>query len=226
MSEDATFFYPNRFMTVRVKILGHEPPIVATTDQFTASRDIRSLIDATYLQSLIPEGPSLLSNMVTPKPQCRFVYGTKSGGGEHVIGMLSRRLKISMWLEAKASSTLRNTDVNYPPGWLDMKVQNVLVVRDLPVPFHISLTGAQMMVNFAGGSEIQSSDFLPSYRNHIYWKSRPNVTVALGSTLNSIAQTTEIGNGVTGHATKSYADCSFCGHKKAKYICSRCHSEW
>jgi len=63
-----------------VKILGHEQPINATTDhQLRDNYEIRSarMIDYSYLQSLSPEGTSLLDkSIVTPTPPCTRVMGT------------------------------------------------------------------------------------------------------------------------------------------------------
>lgn len=242
MSNDPpAHWYPNLTATLMVKVLGH-PKVGATTDQGCASHETRHFIDYNYLRSLQPEGPALLESLVTPTPPCQKLTGTIKDGGEEVVGMLKERLRVSLYLEAAAvydpnyfndrERSSEDERERYPKGWLDLKLQNVLVIRDLPVPFHLSLKRAKMWVSLPHSTRINPRCFPEAFRSHIYWQPSAERPLSVGSVAflgeeRAVQLRQDIQSAATGRETKAYPPCKNCGGKNRKLLCcSVCKRAW
>lgn len=102
----------------------------ASQDLGCANYEIRHFVSGAYLAS-IPGGQAYLDNILDPTPPCISLWGTKSDREEIVVGMLKKRLPVTVWVGPRG-------------GWMSLKLQNVLVIDELPVPLHISLKALEL----------------------------------------------------------------------------------
>lgn len=218
-------FYPSLTDAACVKFLGKDK-IAATHDLGCGDFEIRHFIDAAYLLSLDGGKELLESSLIEPTPACTKVGGTGKEGGENVMGMLSQRLKVPFYNFTTQS-------------WVLLKLQNVLVVDDLPVPFHISLKSLFDWTNvdengnpslkdktnpydFIRRCPWRSPGFFPArYYRHSYWNP-PTRAIHVGNIDHQM--TSNIRNSKTGtpDEAKLTAVCGGCGARGAKRHCSRC----
>ena len=117
-------FYPNLGSLIEVKVNGAEPSVFSTNDYMTANDEVRHYIDEHYLHAFVPGGKEL--QVVDPNPPCTKLGMARNPGGEVVLGMLEKRLAVACFNPKNST-------------WLQVKLRNVLVVRNMPVPIHISL---------------------------------------------------------------------------------------
>ena len=121
MRAGVAVFYPSLMGMINV----HMPNVVvqATTDFGTACSELRHFIDATTLSEL-NGGASLMTSVVAPQPSVTKMMA-RGGGGQKILGMLSQPL-----LAQYTISDGRR---------VAMKLEEVLVIDNFPVPLHISM---------------------------------------------------------------------------------------
>jgi hypothetical protein len=86
------------------------------------------------------------------------LWGTHKEQGEAVDGMLKNRLSVSVY----AWPSQR---------WIQLKLHNVLVIDELPVPFHLSLSALKLWphAEVQNGTRFTRTAFTESYHGHPYW---------------------------------------------------------
>jgi hypothetical protein len=130
--------------------------------------------------------------------------------------MLSKRLKVSCYFVQGA----RGSQQDYASGWVQLKLQNVLVIDELPVPVHISLKGLELYPVDQTFNHMRAKSFPPRFHSHIYWNKSNLINVGtLSSTM-----TRTIMDASTGHPNriKEGKVCASCGNLSAKFHCSNC----
>jgi len=164
--------------------------------------------------------------MTTPTPLCTVLNGTNTKGGERVVGILQKRLLVSLYLDHGAFQ--EDSSEKYAAGtWLELKLQNVLVVENMPVPFHLSVKGARINLNFSLSHKPSwKSDFPPQYQRHVYWPSdnttqgSRNVVHLAGNLEPGASQ--YIRDNLTGKPGTIRPSCQVCGKANASFRCSVC----
>lgn len=212
---DKASYLPNLCFSLKLKVLDADE-VFASNDLGCANFEIRHFIDRNYLAS-IAGGQEYLDTIVNPTPPCGGLWGTKRrSGDETVVGMLSTRLKVSIYRGSKS-------------GWVLAKLQNVLVIDELPVPIHISLKSLELYPDsdVQSGVRFTKSIFPPSFQRHPYWNEGRNV-LYVGSYGHMNARenatlTRNIIEGRSGRADtiKTGRVCLTCG-KGCTMTCSRC----
>jgi hypothetical protein len=209
-------FCPSLCFTLTVRIL-EAPEVQGTHDLGAVNFEVRHFIDQAFLAS-IPGGQELLESVTTPTPPCSVLYGTKKEGGERVVAMLSKRLKVSCYFVQGAR---QNSQQDLANGWVQLKLQNVLVVDELPVPIHISLKGLGLCPLDQTFVDMRAELFPSKFRSHAYWNTSD--LAFLGDW--SSAKTQTILDASTGrpNAIKEGKVCASCGNLSLQfYHCSRC----
>ena len=115
---------------------------------------------------------SQFGEVVAPHPPCMRLNGTRAEGGNVVIGMLKNPIKVKL---LKATKDTKGRNLGRGQG-VEIELRNVLVVKKLPVPLHIS-TKADWSVldtggfdpNFADNRKMQKGNFPQRFRDHPYW---------------------------------------------------------
>jgi len=223
MSDTTTAsFYPNICQTYKVRVLDAEP-VNASNDWGTANYEVRHFIDRDYLASIDQE-EGIMESLISPTPPCHTVWGTKTEGGETVVGMLSRRLTI----------TLLTDSIH---GWQQVKLRNVLVIDRLPVPIHVSLktllkeTNINLSYNSNNSSMLCVTSVPRSFRDHPYWNDDGR-TVMMGSVgAEGVDRTNQLTTKITENATgrpnklKMGEACANCGLSYCTMQCARCEKE-
>jgi len=210
---DKASYYPNICFAVKVKVLDAEE-VYASQDLGAANYEIRHFIDKKYLLS-IPGGQEYLDTLVAPTPPCSELYGTKrETRNEIVVGMLSKRLKVAIYVGA------RN-------GWKLSKLSNVLVIEELPVPIHVSLKSLKVYPD-EQPFNFDKDVFPVSYHSHPYWTSDLE---NLGSVFHMTGEENKrlkqnVIEGRTGRPDTNYTGraCSNCGKLNCTLQCSQCKS--
>lgn len=148
MTDSTASFLPNLGFGTKVRVLDADPVF--------ASNDF-----ALRTTSLYRSGIPLLSLLVEPTPFCDKIWGTRKDE-DRVLGMLRYRLNISIYTGEKE-------------GWVEAKLQNVLVIDALPVPLHVSLKALDL---FPGNLtfNFKASIFPEKFRSHPYWNPDESTT--------------------------------------------------
>lgn len=173
-------FYPSLLDHFETIVMDIDDKIVwATTDQGTANSERRHFIDREYLVSL-EGGRGLLDSLTAPTPPCTALQGTRRENGDVVLGMLSSRLRVKC--NFNSISIKRDKCCATHKGWVQFKLQNVLVVESMPVPIHISMKDldAHMSNFYENGktySRLQPQLFADQYQRHPYWELGNSITV-------------------------------------------------
>ena len=169
-SNQSALFYPNLCGVIQVRLSeeGSSNPIYATNDYFAASSEVRHFIDAQFLREL---NPQLVHSIVTPTPPCTSLWGTfrnqRDETPARVLGMLRSPLHISVHMGRNHS-------------WVQAKLNNVLVVEDLPVPLHVSLKSLGLFPQFQDMPKFSRSKFPRNYHQHGYWTRDQNDVAVVG----------------------------------------------
>lgn len=166
--------------------------------------------------------------MVEPTPSCSGINGTKSDA-DHVVGMIKKRLRVSLLVGDRT-------------GWVQYRLQNVLVVDRLPVPIHISWNALDRLMPDRIDSwdegllmlqpSLRSTIFPPRFRSHPYW-SRGN-EVYIGSIASeglerTLQLTQEVEESATGRPSQLRRGraCATCGTASSDLrVCGRCRAEY
>ena len=153
------FFYPNLCCSLEIRVCGVRAHV--SNDFMAFCAENRHYIDVEFLKSL-DGGSDLLAGVVPLVPPCTKLTGTGSPGGETVIGMMARPLKISA--------------ICNDGHEVEVKLKNVLVIDRLPVPLHVSSKGlgddrgerfgGQFWMN---GAQFKAHKFPPEFQDHPYW---------------------------------------------------------
>jgi MYND finger len=210
---DKASFYPHLGFAIKVRILDAEE-VHASQDFMTANFEIRHFVDRNYLASIVPAGRDLLqAGLVDPAPPCSFLWGTYKEQDEVVVGMLKKRLSVSI-------------NAGHSQGWVQVKLQNVLVVDELPVPFHISLKALKLYPDreVQNGTRLTKNAFPESYHRHPYWNrgdrrvtnvGNPDLEGRLAQNIiqNATGRPNEVKRGVA---------CGNCGKLDCHLQCSAC----
>lgn len=225
-------YYPNLSSVTPIRIGGaHE--VNATNDCLAATSEVRHFVDYNYLRSIESAYiGGLVQNMIEPTPPCNKLTGTFTPGGDEVIGMLPFRLHIALYLE-DGFYTLRDGDINERnlnvKSWTMVKLANVLVVKSLPVPLHISFRGLgkDFSPKPSFGRHMRAGLFPPTFRSHAYWNKGQDVISVSELTISSIedfnARSQFLLDGRTGKPNQtSFKVCLNCGSFEAREHCSRC----
>ena len=218
-------FYPNLCSVIKVRVHGAEAPIYCCHDLGAYNDEIRHFMDENYLREVVPGGRDL--KIVDPSPPCTTLGMTKTPNGEPVVGMLEKRLSVAGFKPTTKS-------------WLEIKLSNVLVVRNLPVPLCISTKNlvheATSQAEKTAICALQqytfpsASLFPERYRSHVYWNKDEEVFF-LGSVGNEedgtyFQRTQTIRDSATGRPnqimTTTSKVCAHCGQKMPALRCSRC----
>ena len=123
-------YYPNLMFAPLVRVLGAEP-VYASHDLLAASSEVRHFIDREYLDSVVRNQDEFVPKLVEPSPFCDKVWGMRDDKNIRVVGMMKHRLYVTIYMGEER-------------GWLQVKLQNVLVIDPLPVPLHISLKSLEL----------------------------------------------------------------------------------
>jgi hypothetical protein len=160
-------FHPCQGFTILTHVLDSPNEVNASTDIMVGNFENRHFIDRAYLVSL-EGGQDILDNLTEPVPLCTKLMGSKKDQGERVLGML-HTLRVKCHFEA--FKIRDNADPPQPPqsGWVELELQNVLVVEDLPVPLHISMKGLNAGCRCHIGGKWDTSLFPTEYSGHPYW---------------------------------------------------------
>lgn len=221
-------FYPNLGTLVRAKIL-EQPEVNVTCDILTSfSVEQRHFIDKNYLESIAPHW---MTKLARPTPPCSILI--MNGPHQTAVGMLPMRVSVMIYLANEAQLLDDEDPWNNPPkqtigkGWLQVKLQNVLVIDALPVPLHLSFRALKLdpTVTMIGGS-FGPEDFPPTFRSHAYWESRTMFMPSLGMDSEqeeAIAERNELGRTGRANKVKTRGCCKHCG-SKASEICSICRN--
>ena len=99
--------------------------------------------------------------------------------GNEVIGMLSNPIKVALTEGTKDTEGREITDGR----GTEIQLRNVLLVRNLPVPLHISAKADMSVANTGAfnsdqGTKFKKESFPERYWDHPYWT--PNGTYYLG----------------------------------------------
>jgi len=155
-------FYPALGKPVKLEIEGdmkhnnhrRKRQFMATHDLFALSNETRHFIDE-YLWNQLKDDNPLLKELVRPYPPTQYLCGTRAEEpGLSILGMLLNE------------PTIRFVD---SPG--EVKLEFVLVVKNLPVPFHIN-TKTDIAIARKVGSvsgELTKDWFPRRYHDHPYW---------------------------------------------------------
>ena len=204
-------FYPNLCAAIKVKVLDAEE-VFASNDSGAANSEIRHFIDKAYLAS-IPGGVKYLDSIVEPTPPCKELWGTKHTTSEVVVGMLSKRLPVSIY----AGPT---------QGWLRAKLQNILVIDKLPVPIHVSSKALKLYPDsevMYGSLRVQlkKSTFPTSFHSHPYWIDDESM-YTIGSIDDNRTESIKKGASGRPNIVEKGKACSNCGTTNCTLTCSRC----
>ena len=101
--EGTAFYYPSRMTVMSVRVLGKKTR--ASHDHGAHNFERRHFIDKDFLLAL-PGGQALLDTVVEPVPLCAVLNGTKTPGGELVVGMLSEPLAVMLRQEETSGDKL------------------------------------------------------------------------------------------------------------------------
>jgi hypothetical protein len=160
-------------------------------------------------------------------PLCRTVEWTRTPGGERVIAMLKHRLVVDC-LDAATGL------------WHRLKLRNVLVVDNLPVPLHISSKAILSDLKDANdkeiiksmsenGAEFKALQFPEQYRKHPYW-TKYHSPFFEGIRIFENAAYTEIPRlvreGATGrpNAIETMDHCAQCDRPDPPLLCAQCET--
>ena len=160
-------YYPDLVSCVPVDIYGVR--LNASHNAGAVSYENRHFIDVDLWKELKEENPHL-EEAVAPHPPCKRLNGTRVEGGNVVIAMLKNQVKVTL---VKATKDTDGKKIKMGIG-VDIMLNNVLLVHNLPVPLHIStkadrslkITGA---FNSDGGPDMKKENFPERYRDHAYW---------------------------------------------------------
>ena len=171
-------FYPNQQCYIPIEICGLQ--INASQDFITICHENRHFLDFA-LWKYLKEGNSQLGEVVPPHPPCKKITGTKIEDGSGVIGMLKNIIVVKIpYLDDS-----RGQPVACREG-RDIKLKNVLLVENLPVPIHIATKYHKQICPSVGdyyhvmmrqgkGKRAQvklaKEHFPERYREHPYWTS-------------------------------------------------------
>mmetsp|Transcript_22868 Transcript_22868/g.26109 ORF Transcript_22868/g.26109 Transcript_22868/m.26109 type:complete len:256 (+) Transcript_22868:55-822(+) len=220
-------FLPGLLWTNKVRILDAEE-VFATNDSCCHDFDKRHLIDRDYLASIDVGNETGVADgrLVDPTPPCNSIFGTKSTT-DTIVGMIRKRLKVSIFVGDRS-------------GWVQYKLQNVLVVDSLPLPLHISWQALDLEPDRINTKDkrltalqprLTSSIVPPQFRSHPYW-GRNDMNV-MGSLFSEGIERTdelvqEIQENTTGRPNRAKRGkaCATCGIVSENImLCSRCKDE-
>ena len=133
------------------------------------SYENRHFIDVDLWKEL-KEGNPHLEEAVAPHPPCKRLNGTGVECGNIVIAMLKNQVKVTL---VKATKDTDGKKIKKGIG-VDIMLNNVLLVHNLPVPLHISkkanrgftITGAFKSDH---GPDMEKDNFPQRYRDHAFW---------------------------------------------------------
>jgi len=111
------FYYPSKIAVLRVKVQGHET--TASQDQAANCHEMRHFIDRAFAETL----GYATARLAPPQPPCAKLTGVRTQG-QRVVGMLPEPLAVTY--ESNSGFAL------------DIRLDRVLVVDDMPVPLHVS----------------------------------------------------------------------------------------
>ncbi|CAB9530859.1 expressed unknown protein [Seminavis robusta] len=206
-------FYPNQCFAVKIRVFD-EPEVYATNEFGVVDYEVRHMIDYNYLASIDHvDARDYLEHLIAPTPPCNSVWGTNTEGEERVIGMLDQRLHVTLY-------------TGIDKGWVQLKLQNVLVVQSLPVPMHVSFNALELFYT----GQIESStrlraDLFPSqFRAHPYW-GRKEKEHFIGTFDPELTQS--IQDNATGRPNKvrKGGACACCGFSFCSLVCASCEKE-
>lgn len=160
-------FHPCLGFTIRTHVLDSPNEVNASTDIMVGNFENRHFIDRAYLVRL-EGGQDILDNLTDPVPLCTKLMGSKKYQGEKVLGML-HKLRVKCHFEAFKIRDNADPPLSPKSGWVELELQNVLVVEDLPVPLHISMKGLNASCHCHIGGKWDASLFPTEYADHPYW---------------------------------------------------------
>lgn len=221
-TENIASYYPSLMFAPLVRVLDADP-VHATQDLGAANFERRHFIDREYLasveDSLDDEEDKFLNYLIEPTPSCSKLWGTKNQTDETVVGMLDRRLTVTIYTGQKE-------------GWVQVKLQDVLVVDSLPVPIHISLTALELYPESSVQSlnNFKATSFPEKFRRHPYWSNSDVHTMGSFGHM-SVEDSNKLTENILHNATgrpnriKKGRACANCGLAYCTMTCSRCHRE-
>ena len=169
---DYATYYPSLANCLPVKIFGNQ--LNASHDGGAYCHENRHFLDVALWKELKKDHPEL-NEVIAPHPPCKRLQGTRVDGGNVVIGMLKNPFKVTL-LKARKDIEGRNIRKGQE---VEIRLKNVLLVQDLPVPLHVSSkaedwrfcnTGA-FDTDFSIGN-LDETNFPQRYRAHPYWANR------------------------------------------------------
>jgi hypothetical protein len=221
--ESTAIFYPNLMNLLKVRIDGIK--LLATHDDGTACHDMRHFIDKRALQSVDKDG-TLMENIVDPNPSCTRITG-KLMDNEVVVGMLSSPLDVRC-----------KVGHGDEKQFVDLVLDRVLVIENLPVPLHISMKSLRAKGECPEGIDLIlynserinfSAENVPEeYRSHPYYGLgkdgmrtifMPNLPISDHTRLYSMQKQQLQGS----HNSSQHGSCKLCGVRNVPMkMCGRC----
>ena len=173
-------YYPHLGFCVPVEIYGVR--VNASHDAGALCHENRSFLDV----ALWRQNPRI-AEVVAPHPPCKRLNGTRAAGGNVVIGMVKNPVNVTLLRTAR--KTRRGNIVAGQP--VVIQLRNVLLVKNLPVPLHISVkaepefiaTGAFGQPPFymwtkdgtvPDNMKLEKRHFPLRYRDNPYWTPNDN----------------------------------------------------
>jgi hypothetical protein len=205
-------YYPSRCSLMKARAVTGEA-LMFSNDHGCACHERRHMIDAAALEEL-EGGHALLESVVVPVPLC-LTCGIIEMGQQAVVGMLKDPLVIRYHIKREGQNKGKRVEIS---------LDQVLVIRQLPVPLHVSFKRLEDnlgeswpswfgdMVN-SGYNRDTSASFkaenVPErYRTHPFWNTAGHF---IGMCSTTDAMTDELKAEESFIDTVSLVSCSFCG---------------
>jgi hypothetical protein len=202
-------YYPNRLGLLKARAVSGEE-MIFSNDFLCACHERRHMIDAAALEEL-QGGHALLESVIVPVPLCR-TCGIIIMEQQTVVGMLKDPLVIRYHIKLDGSSNKGKR--------VEISLDQVLVIRQLPVPLHVSLKRLQDLECEWFGDIVNSSmtrhisinftaESVPErYRSHPFWNTEEHF-IGVCSDTESLTNELEATDSLKD--TASLVTCSFCG---------------
>ena len=166
-------YYPSTLTCIPVDICGFK--LNASHDFMANCHENRHFLDVAMWKELKESDPNL-GEAIAPHPPCKRLQGTRVDGGNVVIGMLKKQVKVRL---LKAKKDTEGTKIQKGQK-VEILLKNVLLVHNLPVPLHISTKADLSILNTAAfdykpnGNHLrmEEENFPERYRDHDYWTKR------------------------------------------------------
>jgi hypothetical protein len=228
-------YYPSRISLMKAKAADGGQRLIFSNDFGAACHEQRHMIDAAALEEL-EGGSDLLASVVEPVPACRSC-GIIKMEQQEVVGMLKDPLVIKYHIKLEGPNKGKR---------VEMSLDQVLVIRQLPVPLHISFNrlrdtinrngewfGDLINIGFNESTRIpfEAANVPERYRVHPFWnEGKDEHFLGLSGNMNRLNMDLRAAD--SSKDTAGLVTCTLCGKcpqgvklklcgrcKKARYCC-------